>query len=176
MKGGPLAAALRGDASFDSRQLDDSWSESLMAVKLRAISSRPPTLRVAYSAPKRNASTAEEIRRFTLPATKALPFVKPRPNDQPMWFPESFWHVEPTGKREMDVRLGRRYARQAIAAMKADRNSHVIAHIIQDIIKEVSQRAWQKKGRGRRDAVVLGFLSEISEAIAAAELRALVEP
>jgi hypothetical protein len=45
----------------------------------------------------------------------------------------------------------------------------VIAHIIQDIIKEVSQRAWQKEGRGRRDAVVLGFLSEISEAIAAVE-------
>jgi hypothetical protein len=146
-----------------------------MAVKLRGKSSRTPTLRVAYSAPKRNASTAEEIRRFTLPTTKALSFVKLKANDQPMWFPESFWHVEPTGKREMDVRLGRRYARQAIAAMKADQNSHVIAHIIQDIIKHVSQRAWQKKGRGRRDAVVLGFLSEISEAIAAAELRSSVD-
>src|SRR5262245_30162291 len=142
-----------------------------MAVKLGAKSSRPPTLRVAYSAPARSASTGEEVRRFTLPATKALPFVKQKANDQPMWFPESFWHVEPTGKREMDVRLGRRYARQAIAAMKADQNSHVVAHIIQDIIKEVSQRTWQKKGRARRDAVVLGFLCELSEAIAGVELH-----
>jgi hypothetical protein len=140
-----------------------------MDANLRAKSSRPPTLRVAYSGSKRSTSAPEEIRRFTLPATKALPFVKLRANDQPMWFPESFWHVEPTGKREMDVQLGRSYARQAIAAMKADQNNHVIAHVIQDIIKEVSQRTWQKKGRGRRDAVVLGFLSEISEAIAAVE-------
>jgi hypothetical protein len=144
--------------------------KGLMAAKLRAKSSRPPTLRLAYSAPKRSASTAEETHRFMLRATKALPFVKLKANDQPMWFPESFWHVEPTGKREMDVRLGRRHARQAIAAMKADQNSHVIAHIIQDIIKDVAQRAWQKKGRGRRNAVVLGFLSEISEAMATAQL------
>src|SRR5262245_53356558 len=142
-----------------------------MPVKLRAKSSRPPGLRVAYPAPKRNASAAKEIRRFTLPATKALPFVKLKANDQPMWFPESFWHVEPTGKRDVDVRLGRAYARQAIAAMKADQNSHVIAHVIQDIIKEVSQRTWQKKGRARRDAVVLGFLCELSEAIAGVELH-----
>src|SRR5262245_26669372 len=146
-----------------------------MAVKLRAESSRLVTLRVAYSAPKRSASRAERIRQFTLPATKTLPFVKLKDNDQLMWFPESFWYVEPTGNREMDVRLGRRYARQAIAAMKADQNSHIIAYVIQDIIKGVTQRAWQKKGRGRRDAVVLGFLSEISEAIAAMELRSSVD-
>jgi hypothetical protein len=56
-----------------------------------------------------------------LPAAKALPFVKLRANDQPMWRPESFWCFEPTGKRDTDVRLGRKYAREAIAAMKTDR-------------------------------------------------------
>jgi hypothetical protein len=137
-----------------------------MTDKLRAKSSGPVTLRLAYSAPKRTASRREEIYRVTLPATKALPFVKLKANDQLMWFPESFWYVEPTGKREMDVQLGRTYARQAIAAMKTDQNSHIIAYVIQDIIKCVAQRAWRKEGRGRRDAVVLGFLSEISEAIA----------
>jgi hypothetical protein len=139
-----------------------------MAVKLRSKSSRPtPFLRLAYSAPVLQQSTIEEIRRLMLPATKALPFVKLRANDQPLWRPESFWHVEPTGKREMDVRLGRKYARQAIAAMNADHNSHLIAHIIQDIIKDATERTG-KKGRGRYSPAARGFLIEISEAIAAA--------
>jgi len=102
-----------------------------------------------------------------LSATKALPFVKLRADDQPLLRPESFWHVEPTGKREMDVRLGRKYARQAVAAMKADHNAHLIALIVQDIIKDAIERTG-KKGRGRRSAIMLGFLTEISEAIAAA--------
>ena len=137
-----------------------------MATKLRAKFARPSTfLRVAYSAPERSESNVEKIRRFTMPATKALPFVKLKANDQPMWLPESFWHVKPTGKREADVRRGRKYAREAIAAMKADHNSHLIAYIIQDIIKNAIQRAGEKNGCGRRDAVVLGFLSEISEVI-----------
>jgi hypothetical protein len=110
-------------------------------------------------------STVEEIRRLMLPATKALPFVRLRANDQPLWHPESFWHVKPTGKRETDVRLGRKYAREAIAAMKADHNSHLIAHIIQDIIRDAAERKG-KRGRGRYNPVVLGFLIGISEAIA----------
>ena len=110
-------------------------------------------------------STVEEIRRLMLPATKALPFVRLRANDQPLWRPESFWHVKPTGKRETDVRLGRKYAREAIAAMKADHNGHLIAHIIQDIIKDAAERQG-KKGRGRYSPIVLGFLIGISEAIA----------
>jgi hypothetical protein len=139
-----------------------------MVVKLRSKSSGPiPFLRLAYSAPVLQQSTMEEIRRLTLPATKALPFVKLRANDQPLWRPESFWHVEPTGKRETHVRLGRKYARQAIAAMNADHNSHLIAHIIQDIIKDAIERRG-KKGRGRYSAAAQGFLIEISEAIAAA--------
>jgi hypothetical protein len=124
-------------------------------------------LRLAYSAPALQESTIAEIRRLMLPATKALPFVKLKANDQPMWRPESFWHIKPTGKREMDVRLGRKYACEAIAAMKADHNSHLIAHIIQDIIKDASERTGEK-GRGRYIPIVLGFLLGISEAIAGA--------
>lgn len=139
-----------------------------MSVKSRSKSSRPTSfLRLAYSAPVVQQSTIEEIRRLMLPATKALPFVKLRAHDQPLWHPESFWHVEPTGKREMDVQLGRKYARQAIAAMNADHNSHLIAYIIQDIIKEATERTG-KKGRGRYSPAARGFLIEISEAIAAA--------
>jgi hypothetical protein len=146
------------------------------AIKSLAKSSRPTAfLRLAYSAPTRCASAEEKISRFLRPATKALPFVKLKANDQPMWFPESFWHVEPTGKREMDVRQGRKYARRAIAAMNADHNSHLIAHIIQDIIKDAVQREGKKRGRGRRNAVVLGFLSEVSETIAATQPRPSVD-
>src|SRR5439155_16561367 len=125
--------------------------------------------RLAYSAPARyHESSVEEVRRFTLPAAKALPFVKLRANDQPMWRPESFWCVEPSGKRETDVRLGRNYAREAIAALKADRNNQLIAYIIQDIIKDAIECTGKKgRGRGRRNGAVLGFLSEISETIAA---------
>src|SRR5215470_2703163 len=99
-----------------------------MAVRSRPNSRRlAPFLRLAYSAPAPHESTVAELRRFTLPATKALPFVKLRANDQPLWRPESFWHVTPTGRRDADIRLGRRYAREAIAAMRADRDNHLIA-------------------------------------------------
>ena len=149
-----------------------------MAVKTRSKTSRPaPFLRLAYSAPTLQVSTQQErathaapatdIHHRALPATKALPFVKLRANDQPTWHPESFWRVQPTGKRETDIRLGRKFACQAIAAMKADRNSRLIAYIVQDIINDVAQHA-RKSERGRYRAVVLGFLIGISEALAAA--------
>jgi hypothetical protein len=138
----------------------------LMAGKTRSKSSRPASfLRVAYSAPAPGESIGAEIRRFTLPATKALPFVKLRANDQPMLRPESFWHVRPTGKRERDVQIGRQYAREAIAAMKADRNGSLIALIIQDIIKDAVERT-AKKSRSPQSPTVLGFLAEISESLA----------
>jgi hypothetical protein len=139
-----------------------------MAAKTRSKTLRPASfLRVAYSAPAPDESINTEIRRFTLPATKALPFVKRRANDQPMLRPESFWHVRPTGKRERDVQIGRQYAREAIAAMMADRNSSLIALIIQDIIKDAVDQM-TKKGRGMQSPTVLGFLAEISESLAAA--------
>jgi hypothetical protein len=149
-----------------------------MAVKTRSKTSRPaPFLRLAYSAPTQQESTlqapgahaapATDIHHRALPATKALPFVKLRANDQPTWHPESFWRVQPTGKREADIRLGRKFACQAIAAMKADRNNRLIAYIVQDIINDVAQRG-RKSERGRYRAIVLGFLIGISEAVAAA--------
>jgi hypothetical protein len=142
-----------------------------MTVKLQPKPLRPkplrpaPFLRLAYSAPSPDKSIAAEIRHYTMPATKALPFVKLRANDQPLWRPESFWHVEPAGTRENDFKLGRQYARLAIDAMKADRDSHLVARVIQDIIKDAVDRLGGKR-RGRRSPAALGFLAEISEVIA----------
>jgi hypothetical protein len=138
-----------------------------MAAKTRSKSVRPASfLRVAYSAPPPE-STGAELRRFTLPATKALPFIKLRANDQPLLRPESFWRVRPTGKRERDVQIGRQYARAAIAAMKADCNSNLIALIVQDIIKDAVERS-TKKGLAAQNSIARGFLAEISGALAAA--------
>ena len=139
-----------------------------MAVKLRSNSTTSePFLRLVYSAPASDESIASKIHRFTLPATKSLPFVKVRANDQPFWRPESFWHVESTGKREKDVELGRKYARLAIAAMKADHDRRLVALVIQDIIKDAIKKTG-KKGCGMRSPISLGFLAEISEVIASA--------
>jgi hypothetical protein len=138
-----------------------------MAARTRSKSARPAAfLRVAYSAPAPDESIGTEIRRFTLPATKALPFVKLRADDQPMLRPESFWDVRPTGKRQRDIQIGRQYARAAIAAMKADRNSSLIALIMQDIIRDAVDRTG-KKGRSLQSPIVLGFLAEISGSLAA---------
>ncbi len=63
------------------------------------------------------------------------------------------------------MQLGRQYAREAIAAMDADRNSDLIALILQDMIKDAVVRAG-KKGRAAHSAIALGFLAEISETIA----------
>ena len=139
-----------------------------MAVKLRSNSTTSePFLRLVYSAPAAYESIGSKIRRFTLPATKSLPFVKVRANDQPFWRPESFWHVKSTGKREKDIQLGRKYARLTIAAMKADRVFHLVALVLQDIIKDAIKNTG-KKGCGLRCPILLGFLAEISEVIAAA--------
>lgn len=63
--------------------------------------------------------------------------------------------------------MGRQYAREAIAAMKADRNSDLIALIVQDMFKSaVDQTA--RAGRSLQSPVVLGFLAEISGLLAAA--------
>jgi len=135
-----------------------------MAARTRSKSSRPAAfLRVAYSAPAPEDAIGTDLRRFTLPATKALPFVKLRPHDQPMLRPESYWHIRPTGKRQHDVQIGRQHARAAIAAMKADRNSSLLAMIMQDIVKDAVER-----GGNPQSPTVLGFLAEISHALAAA--------
>jgi hypothetical protein len=129
-------------------------------------SRRNARLRLAYSAPEPDTSTIEELRRLISPATKALPFVKLRANDQPLWRPESYWHVKSTGNRGMDAELGRAYARKAISAMKADHNAALISLIIQDIIHD-SVRRGGKNGRGRIGHIAAGFLNEISRSLAA---------
>jgi hypothetical protein len=139
-----------------------------MAVKARSKSSRLSFLRLAYSAPAPQESIGEQVRRFTLPATKSLPFVKLRSHDQPMWRPDRFWHVLPTGKRAADIQLGRAYARKAIAAMKADHNSDLLALVLQDIIRESIERAG-KTGNARLNPTVRGFLMEVSESLAVAQ-------
>ena len=137
-----------------------------MAAKSRSKPKRStPFLRLAYSAPSPDDSIGADIRRFTLPATKALPFVKLRPNDQPMLRPESYWHFRSTGKRLRDLQLGRQYARAAIAAMKADRNSNLLALILQDIVKDAVHRA-ARHGGSPQSPTVLGFLAELSAALA----------
>jgi hypothetical protein len=135
-------------------------------VKLRSDSTTStPYLRLVYSAAAPGESIAAKINRFTMPATKSLPFVKVRANDQPFWRPESFWHVESTGRRDADIQLGRKYARLTIAAMKADRDQHLVAHIIHDIIKDAAKKPG--KSSGVRSPISLGFLTELSEVIAA---------
>jgi len=126
-----------------------------------------PFLRLAYSAPAREQNSTTELGRYNLTAAKSLPFVKLRPNDQPMWQPQSFWHVRPTGKRERDFELGRAHARKAIAAMKADRNDALISRIFRDMLEAGIERA-TKTGRRRHDPTMLGFLAEISECLASA--------
>jgi hypothetical protein len=118
-------------------------------------------------APAPDESIVTELRRLTLPATKALPFVKVRANDQLLWHPESFWYVEPTENRAKDIQLGRKYARLAIAAMKADHHNRLIALVIQDMIKDAIERSARNDGVSRGLAV-RGFFAEISEIIAAA--------
>ena len=109
-------------AAFLRREIVFGWKGE-MTVKMRSGSARSTTfLRLAYSAPLPDQSTAEELRRYMQPATKALPFVKLRANDQPLWRAESFWNVKTTQDKERDVRLGRKYARAAIAAVKASKS------------------------------------------------------
>ncbi len=137
-----------------------------MAVKSRSKATLPASfLRLAYSAPKQEDSIGAQVRRFTLPATKALPFVKLRAKDQPLLRPESYWHVRSTGKTLRDKELGRQYARAAIAAMKADHDSSLVALILQDIIADAVTRS-MRKGGSMRSAIAMGFLSEISLALA----------
>jgi hypothetical protein len=81
--------------------------------------------------------------------------------------PESYWHVRTSGKALRDKQLGRQYARAAIAAMKADRDSSLIALIVQDMIKETVTRTAKKGGR-MQSPIAMGFLAEISAALAAA--------
>ena len=70
----------------------------------------------------------------------------------------------PRGK-ERDVRLGRKYARAAIAAVKADCNEGLIALIVQDIVR-ISSKSDGKRGPLRLSPIAQGFLGEIGAAVA----------
>jgi hypothetical protein len=132
------------------------------------ISKTPPLgayPRLAYSAPSSREETATRNGPYALSATKDLPFVELQAHDQPLWHPKSFWRVRSTGDRRRDMQLGRRYARQAISAMKADGNGALIALIIQDIIKDAVDQA-TRAGRRHHSPIVLGFLRELSQSIA----------
>jgi hypothetical protein len=137
-----------------------------MTVKTRSRAITPVAFpRLAYSAPSLEDTTVKDLMRLTLPATKALPFVRLRAGDQPWWRPECYWCVEPTGSIKKDFELGRRYARAALAAMKADDNQRLIRDILQDIVKDAVEHAG-RRGRGRRNGAARGFLAEVSEALA----------
>ena len=137
-----------------------------MTVKMQSGSARGTAfLRLAYSAPVPDHSTAEELRRYLQSATKALPFVKLRAHDQPLWRPECYWHVKSTQDNERAVRLGRKYARAAMAAMKVDRNEGLIGLIVQDIMRAAASRAGTRR-RPTLCPIAQGFLSEIGAAVA----------
>jgi hypothetical protein len=123
-----------------------------------------PHLRLVYSAPMPDQSMIRELRRLAMPATKSLPFVRLRPDGAQLDPPESFWSVEPVGNERLDVERGRQFAREALAAMKFDHNSDLIALVVQDMIKDSIARA---RTRRRRNPAVAGFLAEISEVLAA---------
>jgi hypothetical protein len=137
-----------------------------MGTKIRKMPPLGAYPRLAYSAASSQESSAAGIKWSLLSATKSLPFVKLRANDQPLWYPESFWHVRSTGNRQRDIQMGRKYARQAISAMKADGNSDLIALIVQDQIKDAVKEA-AKTGQRQHSPIVLGFLRELSQSIAA---------
>jgi hypothetical protein len=136
-----------------------------MRIKTRKIPALGAYPRLVYSAPSAQPESAARTSPYRLTVTKALPFVKPWANDQPSWHPESFWRVRSTGNRQRDIQLGRKYARQAISAMKADGNSALIALILQDVIKDAVTQA-AKTGRRHHSPTVLGFLREISQSLA----------
>ena len=137
-----------------------------MSAKVRSrLSKSGPILRLAYSAPLSTDRRAHDRNRCEFLAAKALPFVKLRANDQPTWRPESFWHVRPSGHWERDVEMGRKYARLAMAAMKADQNRGLVSLIVQDIISRSIEEA-AKTGRRRHNPMALGFLGEISKSVA----------
>jgi hypothetical protein len=125
--------------------------------------SSAPHLRLVYSAPRPDQSVIRELRRLSMPATKSLPFVRVRAGAAPLDRPESFWNVEPVGSAKADMERGRRYARQALAAMKFDHNSDLIALVVEDMIKDSIERSRRKR---RRSAAISGFLAEIGETLA----------
>jgi hypothetical protein len=109
--------------------------------------------------------TEEEIRCLLMSAIKALPFVKLRKDDQPMWRPESYWHVSQTRNREQDQARGERYAIEAVAAMRSD-GVNVLHNIFRDMVDAGVKReikAQKEKRSAKRDSVMFGFLRQLAK-------------
>jgi hypothetical protein len=101
--------------------------------------------------------TAAEIRSVFFPTVKTLPFVKLKKDDEPSWRPERYWCVEPQGRWLAQRKLGASYARDLLAAMRADGcRSSVLAHVLQDLIRDCRER---DKEEG---PLVIGFLHELA--------------
>jgi hypothetical protein len=101
--------------------------------------------------------TRAEIFEVCYPTVKALPFVKLKKDHQPMWSSASFWCVKPSGRSGTQRKLGRSYARDLVAAMRADRCApSVLAHVLQDIIRG-------RRRRNEGDVLIDGFLYELAE-------------
>jgi hypothetical protein len=110
--------------------------------------------------------TPERVARHLQLATKALPFVKIKPDDRPGWLPESYWNVTPTGHFTVDREQGREYARLAIAAMSQDRNAGLLGWIVHDMIRDAVARESDRRTKRRiksTGALRIGFLDEVGE-------------
>jgi hypothetical protein len=109
--------------------------------------------------------TQAELRRMVEPTIKALPFVKVKKDAEPMWCPESYWHVPQTNNRKQDECRGEHYAILAIAAMRAD-DRNVLGSIFRAMIDAGVQLELAARKEGRRypkgDLVMKGFLDQLA--------------
>jgi hypothetical protein len=109
--------------------------------------------------------TDDEIRGLLMSAIKALPFVKLKKGDLPMWRPESYWHVSLTRNRDQDIARGRQYAVAAVDAMRSD-GLNVLHSIFQDMTDAGVEReieARKHKRSAKRDLVMFGFLNQLGK-------------
>ncbi len=107
--------------------------------------------------------TDEDARRIFHPTVKALPFIKLKTDHQPAWQPESYWCVEPSGKFEKDYELGKLYARQCVAAMRAD-GCNCLSNIFGDMIRDGIEREKPgKRRKRRRSPAIVGFLHQLAQ-------------
>jgi hypothetical protein len=124
---------------------------------------RRSSLRVIQgSLPTQREWTEAELRRLSQPTIKALPFVKLQKDAQPMWCPESFWHVEQTGNWDRDYVRGREYAIAAMSAIRVD-GRNVLPSIFRDMIASGVEREKRKGKRRRGDVVMVGFVHQLGK-------------
>lgn len=102
------------------------------------------------------------LRTVFFPTVMALPFIKLKKDHQPGWRPESFWSIEPSGRYSAQRKLGQSYARDLVAAMRADRCApSVLGSVLLDVIRDCHER-------GEESALVVGFLHELARILVGA--------